>query len=391
MAHLRKKGKKKWQIVLNVGINPKTGRKKRKTKIVNANKTKAKKVMHKLAQKYENEDYNSNINMTLEKYLNKWYKEYCLDNLAPKTYNDYKGVIDKHLIPALGSLKLQNIKAHHIIKYQSDKLKNGRIRGEGGLSKRSVQKHHRILSKALTDAEVTYEFIDSNPCRNVKAPSPDQPEINPFSKDEMNKILDSINENYLYAIIYAARETGLRRGELLALKFKDVNFSEQEIYIQRSVEEIRGEGLNYKKPKNDSSYRNIYIKSKLIEILRKLKKHHLKISHADNLIFTYKDGSKIRPDYITKKFKKTLRKINLGEHRFHDLRHTHATELLKARVHPKIVQERLGHAKIETTLNIYSHVIPSMQKDTIKKLEKYQNKDHDANIPHIFINKKTSH
>jgi hypothetical protein len=187
MAHLGKRGNKKWQIVLNIVINPKTGRKKRKTKIVNTTKTKAKKIMHKLAEKYENGNYIENIDMTLEQYLLKWYKEYCIDNLAAKTYKNYKGVIDKHLIPSLGKLKLKDIKPHHIIKYQIDKLDNRRLRGKGGLSKRSVQKIHRILSKALTDAEVTYEFIDSNPCRNVKAPNPDLQKLIFFQKMKWKK------------------------------------------------------------------------------------------------------------------------------------------------------------------------------------------------------------
>ena len=386
MACLIKKGKKKWQIVLELGTDPLTGKRKRKTKIVNTTKTKAKDIMHKLAAKYENDNYNIANDMTLKKYLQKWYKEYCLNNLAAKTYNDYKNVIDKHLIPALGKLKLNEIKPHHIIKYQTNKLDHGRLRDGSGLSKRSVQKHHRILSKALTDAEVTYQFIDSNPCRSVKAPNPDKPEINPFTKDDMQKIFNFIDEYYLYSIIYVDRETGLRRGEILALKWEDISFEKQEIYIQRSVEEIPGEGLNFKKPKNDSSYRNIYVKDGVVDILKKIKKHHLKTSHTDNLIFTYPDGTKIRPDYITKKFKKILRKINLGEHRFHDLRHTHATELLKAGVHPKIVQERLGHSKIETTLNVYSHVIPSMQKGAVEKLKKYQKQDYGTDLAHI--NKK---
>ena len=202
--------------------------------------------------------------------------------------------------------------------------------------------------------------------------------------------MDYIDNLFFYAIVYIDKKTGLRRSEILALKWKDINFDNNNIYIQRSIHEIKGEGLIFKKPKNKNSYRNIYIDDNVLTILKKLKKHHSKVKHENNLVFTFKDGTKIRPDYITKKFKKILRKIDLGKHRFHDLRHTHATELLKAGINPKIVQERLGHSKIETTLNIYSHVIPSMQKDAVKALKKYRenqkNEGHAANMPHI--NKK---
>lgn len=221
----------------------------------------------------------------------------------------------------------------------------------------------------------------------IPAPSPDTPEINPFSKEDMDKILDSIKDFYFYAVIYIARETGLRRGEILALKWKDINLDNNNIYIQRSVQEVRGEGLSYKKPKNNSSYRNLYVDDDTVKTLKESKKHHLEISHEDNLVFTFPDGSKIRPDYVTKKFKKILKNLNLGSHRLHDLRHTHATELLQAGVNPKIVQERLGHSKIETTLNIYSHLIPSMQKNAIEVLKNYRQKEnHNAHIPQI--NKK---
>ena len=388
MAHLRKRGEKKWQIVLNIGVDPKTGRNKRKTKIVNTTKTEAKKIMHKLATKYENDVYQEKIDMTLEKFLEKWLKEQCEDSLAVKTYNDYRGVVEKHIIPDLGKLKLRNIKPRHIIKYQKDKLDNGRIRGKGGLSKRTVEKHHRILSKALSDAVVPYQFLKSNPCKNVKAPSPDTPEINPFTEKDMQKIFNKIDEFYFYALIYADRETGLRRGELMGLKWKDINLNNNNIYIQRSIQQVKNKGLIFKKPKNKSSYRNIYISEDVIRIIKRLKKHHLKHNHEDNLVFAYSNGTKIKPNYITKKFKKLLRQINLGEHRFHDLRHTHATELLKAGVHPKIVQERLGHNKIETTLNIYSHVIPSMQKDAVTELKNYREKNSTANKPQIDNNDK---
>ncbi len=387
MAHLRKKDERKWQIILNVGIDPKTGKQKRKTKVVNATKTKAKEIMHKLAAKYENDVYNEDIETTVEEYLKRWLKEYCENNLAKRTYNDYRGVIENHLIPSLGKLKLKNLKPDHIIKYQNKKLKNGRLKRKGGLSKRTVQNHHRILSKALTDAVIPYKLIQSNPCRDVPAPTPNTPEVNPFSKDEISGILEYIEEEYyFYALVYVDKETGLRRGELLALKWKDINLENNNIYIQRSVQEIRGEGLVYKEPKNDSSFRNIYVDDDVMAILKNLKKAHLKTSHKDNLVFAFPDGSRIRPDYVTKKFKRILRKLDLGEHRFHDLRHTHATELLQAGVNPKIVQERLGHHDVAVTLNIYSHVIPSMQKEAVEKLKEYQNKDSNADIAHI--NKK---
>ncbi|MFW6047316.1 MAG: N-terminal phage integrase SAM-like domain-containing protein, partial [Candidatus Woesearchaeota archaeon] len=169
MAHLRKKGDKKWQIVLNVGIDPRTGRKKRKTKVVNCSETKAKKIMHKLAAKHENDVYSGEIDITLGEYLKRWLNEIAKNEVAQNTFRDYNGVIKNHIIPALGNLKINQLKPHHMIKYQNEKLNNGRLRGKGGLSKRTVENHHRILSKALSDAVVIYQFLENNPIRDVKA------------------------------------------------------------------------------------------------------------------------------------------------------------------------------------------------------------------------------
>jgi integrase len=125
----------------------------------------------------------------------------------------------------------------------------------------------------------------------------------------MEKILNRINEEYLYSLVHVDRETGLRRGELLALKFEDINFSKQNLYIKRAVEEICGEGLNFKDTKNKSGFRNIYVDKETINILKSLKKHHLKVTHEKNLVFTFNDGNQIRSGYVTKRFKKFLRYI----------------------------------------------------------------------------------
>lgn len=374
MAHLKRMERKKWRIAIELGEDPKTGRRKRKYKTVNGTKKEAQKIMLEMVNKYENGDFHKVEDITVKEFFIKWLKEYCKNNVAKNTYRDYEGVMKNHVIPDLGNLKLRDLQARHIIKYQNEKLENGRLDGSGGLSKRTVQNHHRIMSEALKHAVYPYKYIESNPCNGVKAPSPSKPDVNPFSDKEKETILKEIkNDLFLYSIVYIDLYTGLRRGEILAIKWEDINFKEQGIYIQRSVVELRGEGLNFKKPKNESSIRNIYIDKDIIKLLKKLKKHHLKINHEKNLVFTFEDGSIIRPDYITKKFKKILCKLGIRNHRFHDLRHTHATDLLKAGVNPKIVQERLGHHDIAVTLDIYSHVIPSMQENAIKKLKKLNN------------------
>jgi integrase len=204
-------------------------------------------------------------------------------------------------------------------------------------------------------------------------------------------LLEYIEERYsynLYALVYLCLYTGLRRSEALALRWKNIDFNNLRLHVTEAVDEITGEGLKYGDTKNDSSIRPVDLDEDTIEVLRTHQKKYFKYYGNNKIVFIDNNGAAIRPDYITKLFRKIADKLGLEKTRFHNLRHTHATWLLQAGVNPKIVQERLGHASITTTLKIYSHVIPSMQKDAIKKLKKSlkkeewrQNGDKIKNLP----------
>lgn len=372
MAHLKHKGRKKYEICIELGRDPRTGKRQRKYKTVeNVTKQEAQSIMNDMIKKYKKSGFIDPDKVTVAKYLKKWLEEYAQRNVSARTFRDYNGVVRNHLIPYLGQLKLSELQSRHIIKYQNDKLDNGRLNGEGGLSKRTVENHHRILSQALKHAVHTYNILDSNPCNGVTAPQPDKPDINTLTEKEVNKLLDLIEDDYIfYTIIYVAVYTGLRRSELLALRWKDIDLDEQVLQVRRAVNEVSGQGLVYKETKNTSSQRSVNFDDDVTKVLRYYVKKQFKFYGKENLVFVNNEGEAIRPDYVTKKFKREIRKMNLEDVRFHDLRHTHATWLLKLGINPKIVQERLGHYDISTTLDVYSHVTPSMQKNAVKMLQK---------------------
>jgi integrase len=373
LAHLEHIDSKKWRITVELGRNPKTGRRKRKYKTVKGTKKKAQKVMLEMIKKYEQGNFSEAENITVKEYLKKWLYEYKKNDVSKRTFIDYKTIISNHLIPYLGNLKLKRLEERHIIKYQNDKLENGRLDGKGGLSKRSVQYHHRVLSQALKHAVSPYKFIQKNPCRGVKAPYPKQPEIHPLSQQEANQLLDKFeNEFSFYTIIYVALYTGLRRGELLALRWKDLDLDNNRLFIRRSVNEIRGEGLIYKDPKTEDSKRTVDFDEDVTALLKRYLKKQFRYYNKEEIVFLHEDGRKIRPDLLTKKFKRKIREMGKPKTRFHDLRHTHATWLLKLGENPKVVQERLGHHDVTITLKIYSHVVPSMQKSAVKKLKNHK-------------------
>ncbi|MCK8817178.1 site-specific integrase [Natroniella sulfidigena] len=380
MAHLRKRGNNRWQICIEKGRDPVTGKRERIYRTVNGTKKEAEKEMHRLAHEIETGAYIEPSELSVKEYLLKWFEDYCEPNLAPSTLESYEIIIKSHLIPALGSIKLSDLEPMHIKSYQSHKLKSGRKDGKsGGLSKRTVQYHHRVLSKALKHA-VKWRIINNNPADYIDAPSPDRPEINAMTSKEVNKLLNCAKkhpEKWVYDFIYLAIYTGMRRGEILGLRWKDVDLKERVIHVRQSVTKVTGKDLIFRKPKTNSSIRPINIDEDVVAALKRRKNEQnqnkllfgSKYDNQHNLIFCKENGEPFLPQYATRQFNEVAKEVDLSHFRLHDLRHTHATLMLKAGVHPKIVQERLGHASITVTLDTYSHVIPSMQKEAVQKLK----------------------
>jgi len=375
MAHLRKRGDN-WQITIEVGRDPVTGKRERIYETVKGTKKEARKRMHELAYQVENGTYVEPSELTMKEFMLKWYEDYCKNNLAPSTQEYYEMIINSHYIPLLGNIKISDLKPMHIQSYITEKLNNGRLDGkEGGLSRKSVKRHYTVLNQILKYA-VKLQVIDRNPADPISPPTPNKPEIQAMTHEELSELLEHV-EGWLYDFIYIASFTGARRGELLALRWKDVNFKEKKIQIKQSASKLSGGRLVFREPKTNSSIRPIDIDEDIIKILKrrnkKQKEDRLRLGENYNneydLIFVKENGNPYFPDYATKQFKKAVRKLGLEEYRLHDLRHTHATLMLQAGVHPKIVQERLGHSSITQTLDTYSHVIPSMQKEAVQKLK----------------------
>ena len=364
MSHITRVGTKKYRIFIEAGVDPSTGKRQRFSKTVIGSKKDAQKIMVELVDKKSSISFD---HIKLKGYLLYWYDDYK-DNISEVTARDYHGIIKNHLIPTLGELKLRDIKSIHILNYQKEKLKNGRIRGSGGLSKRTVQSHHRLLSLALKHAISPYGLISNNPCKHVKAPSPSH-KARPFTHEETDKILDAIDGILLHTLVHLALYTGMRRSELTGLKWKDIKFQHKLIDVKRSGRVINGR-FKYSDLKNESSSRQIIISEKTLNFLKNFKKERAALVNENQPVFLTPRGTPLRPDYITRKFKKICLSLEIQDHSFHDLRHTHATWLLEAGVNPKIVQERLGHSRIETTLNVYSHVSINEQRKAVEILEK---------------------
>lgn len=379
MAHIRKTESGNYEVFMDMGKDPASGKRKQITKTFNT-KRDAKDWVAKKRQEKTMGIGTSLTKISVEDYFKRWLEDYALPKLSPTTYSGYEMIVTKHIIPALGALRLDEVKPLHIQSYQNKKLREGRLDGkEGGLSKKTVLQHHRILNRAFKQA-VLWQLISYNPVKAVPAPSPEKPEIRTLSIEEVELLLEKAEDTWLYYFIYIAVNTGMRRGELLGLSWDHVDFNGKKIQVTRTLVRTPKAGMVYKGPKNKSSRRVILIAEDDIKVLKKLriKQNENKLFfgpeyHNNNLLFCKADGSEIYPNTTTNRFKLLAKRIGLKEVSLHDLRHTHATLMLQAGVHPKVVQERLGHSTITTTLDTYSHVIPSMQKESVDKYKKFMN------------------
>ena len=319
---------------------------------------------------------------TLGEFLERWLKDYAWPNLAPRTAEGYEHIIRRHIIPALGSIPLMQLKPEHLQHYYSDKLSSSRCDNKGGLSPSTVKHHHVTLHTALENA-VKWGLLSRNPADAVSTPRSQRPEWHTLSEDNIKTLLEAAKATPYYALFYLAIFTGMRRSELLALRWCDVDLLLCQIHVTHSLHHMRNGEIVFRSPKTDKSRRMIALSPSAALVLREHKEKHKgtrvmlgMILVDDDLIFSDIHGKPLLPNSVTHAWIKMVRRIGLDGVRLHDARHSHASLMLKAGIHPKIVQERLGHSSIQITLDTYSHVAPGLQEAAAARFDELVNHGH---------------
>lgn len=227
---------------------------------------------------------------------------------------------------------------------------------------------HSLLRRALGQA-VKWGTIPRNVCEAVEKPRAPKKPIKVLNKDQVDSLLTVAQEDRLYALYVLAVTTGLRQGELLALQWEDVDLDSDALSVRHTLLEMDGK-LELVEPKTAMACRKVDLPQMAVKALRRHRKQMLAEGHIGSCVFCDTKGGPIRKsNLIRRSFKPLLKNAGLPDIRFHDLRHTAATLLLVQGVNPKVVQERLGHAQISLTLDTYSHVLPSIQKEAASKLD----------------------
>lgn len=366
----RKDGR--WQGAVTTGRDPKTGKPKRVIFYGRTRQEVAEKLTKALSEVQQGMFVEPG-KLTLGKWLEMWLSEYAKPRLRPTTWESYERNVRCHIKPAIGNIPLKQLQPNHLQKLYNSLLASGRADGTGGLSPRSVRYVHAILHEALKQAVREY-LIPRNPADVVVPPRQHKKEIKPLTTEQVQHLLASIQQDRLYAAFLLEIGTGLRLGELLALRWEDVDLERGVIQIRQSIVRTKN-GLLLQAPKTDRSRRSIVLPEKVVKELRRWndrqaqEKLLLGQSYQDHgLVFCQKNGQWLEPTNFSKYFGKLLEQAGLPHVRFHDLRHTHATQLLQLGIHVKVVQERLGHSTVTMTLDTYSHVLPGLQEDAAAKL-----------------------
>lgn len=372
-GYTAKKGNRYYAVIYE-GIDPATGKERRRWHAAGTRKADADKLVTELVKRRHDGEYRPPEKTTLAAYLTERWLPAQRSQLKHSTYDSYRRTIELHVLPTLGQVPLSRLQPEDLETLYARLLDSGRRNGAGGgLSPASVRYVHRILRKALNDA-LRKGTIARNPAATADPPrraagEPSGEDMQVWTSTQLQSFLSSIRPHRLAPAYVLAAHTGMRRGEVLGLRWRDVDVSNGRISVRQSLIAVAYE-MRISDVKTGTARRTVDIDAPVIGQLQAWRKRQaeerLLVGPAyedQGLVFARPDGRPIHPESFSRTFDRVLARSDLPVIRLHDLRHTHASLLLQAGVPVKVVSERLGHASPGFTLNVYQHVVPGMQAE----------------------------
>lgn len=301
----------------------------------------------------------------LKDYLEDWLENVHRDNIRISSYVKYKKLIG-YIAADLGEIWLQKLTPEQVQRFYTKKCKDG-------LSSKTVHEIHGVLHLALKHA-VRWNYVSRNVCDLLDSPRVVSREGTSLTLEQARKLLESIQGHRLEVVLMMAVITGMRKGEIIALRWSDIDLDRWVLHVVHTVDYIPGYGYVENEPKTQAGKRTIDLPAFFVGMLKqhrvKQEQRRLKVGEAwesRDLVFPDLTGGYLNPIHVLRMFKKLLERAELPHMHFHDLRHSAATILISMGINPKVIQELLGHSDISITLGIYGHLFPSMQKDVVDK------------------------
>jgi integrase len=370
-GHIEHRGPDCWRIAIDLGTDA-TGKRRRISHTVHGSRKQAEAERNRLLHELGCGEYVAPSQLTVGEYLTQWLA-HAKASVAPQTYRRYKQIVENDLTPDLGRIRLADLTPLDIqgflARSSGRKCKNR----DRDLSARTVLHYHRLLRRALHQA-VRWQLIPRNPCDLVDSPRVTPVEMRALDEDGLVALLGAVRGTRLSLPALLAAVTGMRRGELLALRWSDVDLETGECRVVRSLQETP-DGPSFKAPKTNKGRRVVLLPRLALAAL----KAHRAIQNEgklllgpgyqdQDLILARADGSPWPPSQFSSEFARLVKRKGFAV-RFHDLRHTHASQLLRQGVPVKVVSERLGHSTTSVTMDVYAHSLPGMQAEAVAKID----------------------
>jgi integrase len=362
-GHIRRRGEHSWELKYELGTDPRTGRRLTRYVSFKGSKREAEAELVRLMETVRRSEHLDATKLSVAEFLDRWEKDWAASNVSPKTRERFSQLIAHQVLPHLGNIPIQKVRAVHLNELYGRLLRNGRV-GGGELSAKTVGHVHRCLRRAFGHA-AQWGLIAQNPAALVHPPRVQQTEIEILRENEVDTMLASLRARraLLYTIAIVALGSGLRRGELCALRWSNIDLDSRTVRVEQSIEQTRT-GLRFKAPKTKHGLRTMTLPASVISELRAhwraQNEQRLTLglgrSTPDDLVFPAWGNQPLMPNTLSREWSRAIAAIGGRRISLHALRHTHASSLIAAGIDILTVSRRLGHANPTITLGVYGHL-----------------------------------
>ena len=376
-GHIRERSRGSWEVILRFK-DAENGRWRQRQWTVRGRKRDAERKRTELLYLYDNRRLPEQASPTVATYLRQWLEE-IEDSVSEKTRVGYEYAVRVHIIPALGQFRLADLRPQRIENFYAKLRKSGRKDGKpGGLSAGTVSNVHRAFRTALENA-LRHQLLTSNPAAIARRPHVERREPQALSQDQLEVLLNEAKGEWIYPLVHVAAFTGMRSGELLAVRWDDIDLKGARLHVRQTVRQLPGRGFVFSGPKTKRSRRTVSLSPSVVETLRAVRidqaKRRLLLGPAyqrePDLVFATQDGRPLSARTAYRKYQAVVQRAEIPRINFHSLRHTHASLLLLKGAPVAFVSERLGHANPSVTYSVYSHVVDGMQDAYVSKIDEW--------------------